>query len=103
MQMMTEKRGSVSRWMAVVFYGSFVALMFRMAHLGSSNDNLRAADLYALWLVAVLGWTRCWVDGVFYPLFMKRQGKETEFRIIQTVTGVFLLGLLFLIRTAGLE
>jgi hypothetical protein len=74
-----------------------------MTYVGSSHGTLRAADLYGLWLIAVLGWTRSWVDGVFYPLFMKRQGKETEFMVIQIITGLFLVGLLFLIETAGME
>ena len=103
MQMTINGRSLLSRCLAVMFYGSFVALMLRMAYVGNSHGSLRAVDLYALWVIAVLGWTRSWVDGVFYPLFMKKQGKETEFVVIQTVTGLFLVGLFFLIATAGIE
>lgn len=85
--------------MAVVFYVMLFLFFVRLAYLGSAHRGLRNFDLYGFWIVATLGWTRNWVDGVFYPLFMRREGKETEFKIMQGITGLALIGLLILIQS----
>lgn len=90
----TSRRKHLSIALRIIVWGGSLAFIAFAGLVKAIGGFLGLEWFLAIPIFFGLYWVLVWVDGEYHPLAFKREGHETEFRLIQIIFGLFIIVLL---------